>query len=232
MERKKYLMILSFFACIVVFCGLALAGCNNKYYALTKENIAEERHNLFVGESENISATFMCGYREEDYVINGYNTTLIPFGVVTVEVKSENITKNDSASYSLLIGTNRYDGIMEQNPFDGTYVADIKQLITISDDLTLDFTLGSFSQKINLKNISDSWQVTYDQALKIACDELKPFIKSMTDNTFLGETYIKIIYDNKIQENSYFWYVNFVGRKGESHSIIIHPVTGEILAKK
>lgn len=232
MEKKKYILVLSFFACIVVFCGLALAGCNNKYYALTKENVAEERHNLFVGESDNILATFMSGYREEDYVINGYNTSLIPFGVITVEIKSDNITLSDTASYSLLIGTNRYDGTMEQNPFDGTYVADTKQIIDTSVDLTLKFTLGSFSEELTLTNLSDTWQINHDEALKIACDELKPNLKNMTDSTFLGETYIKIIYDNKIQENAYFWYVNFVGRKGETHSIIIDPNTGEVLAKK
>lgn len=217
---------------LVVFITLVLTGCTNKYFELTKENISEQRQNLYVGESQNITATFMSGYREKDYVINGYNTPLIEFGIITVMLEQNNIAKTDIATYSLTIGTNRYDGQMEINPFDGSYVADIKQLITLDENLTLKFTLGSFTEELNLNILSNTWQIDYNQALEIACDQLKPYLKQMTNNGFLGETYIKIIYDNKIQENAYFWYVNFVGRSGQSHSIIIEPNTGEVLAKK
>ena len=232
MKNIKYLFILSFLACCIVVSGLAFTGCSNKYYALAKENIAEQRQNLYVGESENLSATFMSGKREKDYVINGYNTELIDFGVVTVTLKNNNITKSDNATYSLLIGTNRYDGVMELNPFDGSYVADIKQIVNTTEGLVLDFSIGSFQEEITIINVSENWQINHNQALEIACDELKPYLKNMTESTFMGEVYIKIIYDNKIQENAYFWYVNFVGRGGETHSIIINPTTGEILAKK
>ncbi len=232
MKNIKYFLFLSLIACFVVASGLAFTGCTDKYVSLTQESLAEVRQTLFVGETDNLSVTFMSGYREKDYIINGYNTELIPFGVLTVTLLNNNITQSDGATYALTIGTNRYEGVFEINPFDSTYVGDIKQLVTDTQDLTLRFVLGSLNEEINLHNISSTWKVNHTEALKIACKELKPQLKKLTQGTFLGETYIKIICDNKIQENGCYWLVNFVGRKGETHSVLINPITAEILAKK
>ncbi len=232
MKKTKIFLLICFFICFVISTGLAFTGCTNKYVNLTKENLAEVRHNLYAGETDNLSVTFMSGYREKDYVINGYNTQLIEFGVVTINLKNDNISKSDTANYVLLVNTNRYEGECEINPFDGSYVADIKQLVSQDADISLKFTIGSFTEEIALNNVSSAWKIDYNEALNIACKQLKPQLKKMINGTFMGETYIKIIYDNKIQSGEYFWFVNFVGRTGTTHSVIIHPNTGEVLAKK
>ncbi len=232
MKNIKYFFLLSTLACCIVISGLALGGCTNKYVELTKASLAEVRQNIYVGETDNLSVTFMSGKRETDYVINGYNTALIPFGVVTVKLTNPNITQTEGATFALTVDTNRYEGVFEINPFDGTYVGDIKQIVNTDADITLRFVLGSLNEEINLTNISKNWQVNYEQALEIACNELKPQLKALTNNTFMGETYIKIIHDTKIQDNAYYWLVNFVGRKGVTHSVLINPNTAEILAKK
>ena len=55
-------------------------------------------------------------------------------------------------------------------------------------------------------------------------EELKSFLK---DGIFSGEVYIKMIEGNG---NEYYWYFNLISTDGDSISLIISNMTGEILA--
>ena len=215
---------------LIINCFL-LTGCN-KTYKSALSTISEIRYNIFAGCSDHFDVTFMSGRREKDYVINGYNTELIDFGIVTISVKDPDAQINNPR-FSLTINTLRYDDILEKNPFDGTYVADIKNII--DDDLnsiTLKLFMGDIVEELTLQNLSINWKVDSKKALKIACKELSKELAPLITNMFLGETYIKIIKDTIINNDSYYWYVNFASRNGIYHSIIIDPMTSEILAKK
>jgi len=218
------------FIFLIISC-FGLSGCN-KIYNLASKNIAEIRHNVFEGESDNFKITFMSGKREKDYVINGYNTPLIEFGVVTITLKTE-IKDISQSHFALTIDTLRYEEILEQNPFDGTLVADIG--VSINQQLPsmiIKLFVGEISEEITLNNMCVNWKVDSDKALKIACKNLKSELSPLSNNDFQGEVYIKIIEDTISNENTHLWYVNFVSRNGIHHSIIIHPMTSKILAKK
>ena len=92
--------------------------------------------------------------------------------------------------------------------------------------------MGDVVEDLQLQNLSINWKVDSKKALKIACKELSKDLAPLITNEFLGETYIKIIKDTIVNNNSYYWYVNFVSRNGIYHSTIIDPMTSEILAKK
>ena len=119
---------------LVIFCliisSLFLAGCNSVYREVSK-TVSEVRYSIYLGETDTIKATFMCGKREKDYVINGYNTPLIDFGIVTIALKKSATT--DNAKIVLTVDTNRYEDTLEKNPFDDTLVADLKIIPTASE---------------------------------------------------------------------------------------------------
>lgn len=216
---------------LIVINSFLLAGCN-KFYKLTKSNIAEIRHNVFVGSSDNFDITFMSGKREKDYVINGYNTDLIDFGIITITIKDNNLNISDP-TFALTIDTLRYEEVLEKNPFDGTYVADIGVVVDNSlSSMTIKVFMGEIVEELTLNNLSYNWEISSYDALKLACKTLKSELKPLISNEFLGEVYIKIIKDTIVNDGSYYWYVNFVSRNGIYHSIIINPLTSEILAKK
>ena len=218
------------FVLIMINC-LLLGGCN-KLYKVTKSSISEVRHNVFVGSSDNVDITFMSGKREKDYVINGYNTELINFGIVTITIKNQNLEIKDP-TFALTIDTLRYEELLEKNPFDGTYVADIGVIVDNSlPSMSIKVFMGEIVEEITLNNLSHNWKVDHYEALKISCKELKDNLKPLIQNEFLGEVYIKIIKDTIVDDGSYYWYVNFVSRNGIYHSTIINPLTSEILAKK
>ncbi len=216
---------------LVIFCliisSLFLAGCNSVYREVSK-TVSEVRYSIYLGETDTIKATFMCGKREKDYVINGYNTPLIDFGIVTIALKKSATT--DNAKIVLTVDTNRYEDTLEKNPFDDTLVADLK-IIPTASEITLKVYLGNDVQELTLNCLNSDWKVDHQDALKLACKTLKGELKTQIDGTYKGEVYVKIIEDTKVNKGQYYWYVSFAGRDGIKHTVIINPNSGEVLAK-
>lgn len=224
--KKIYYFIPLMLVCIV------LAGCSNLYKSV-KNNVSEVRQNIYTGESQSLVGSFMSGKREEDYVINGVSTTSIEFGVIAVSLQNINVGYAKTGQYTLISGKDTYSGELQLNPFDNSYVADIGTIIDSDDEIILKVSIGSFSDEVTLSKINTSWSINHNDALKLACKTLKSDLKGWNTKTgFDGEAYVKIIHDSKISSTDYFWYISFVNTTGTMHSVIIHPITGEILAKK
>ena len=222
---KKFLFI------CLLFCTIFISGCDQNYKYI-KNNLAEVRHNIFVGESDNFKVTFMSGKREKDYSINGYNTDLIDFGVITITIKDPSLNTTNS-NIAITINTLRYEEELEKNPFDGTLVADIKVLIDNSvDTISVKICIDKLNEDITLNNICSNWKVNHLDALKIAYTQLSKDLQPHISTQFLGEIYIKIIEDTLSNNGNYLWYVNFVTRTGNQYSVIIDPISKEILAQK
>lgn len=224
MKKYQYLTI------IVLVC-IVLAGCS-RLLKVARQNIAEVRQNIYIGENENVVVSFMAGKREEEYVINGVCTPLTQFGVIAVTLQNTNIGYVKSGAYSLTNESKSFSGTLVLNPFDNTYVADIGTIIDNDSPINLDITIGSFTTSVTLNKINSQWKIDHNKALEISTKALKPQLKGWAKKGFDGEVYIKIIHDSKISSTDYFWYVCFVNTSGTSHSVIIDPMTSEILAKK
>ena len=216
----------------VILCISVLYACKSPQYNKAIDNLAEIRNNIYIGENESVKGVFMSGEREKEYVINGYATPLIEFGVITFSLIGTNLTPAKTGTYTIKIDNETYNGQLELNPFDNTYVADIGVKIQTNKDIVAKITIGSFESEITLRQRNKDWKTTSLDALKLACKSLKKEIKNYDKEDFECEVYVKIIHDENISSDKYFWYVNFVGRKGINHSVIIDPNTKEILAKK
>lgn len=223
--KKLYLSLLSI-VCVFILCGCGYS----RIYDMTHSNIAECRQVMYVGKTNNLSVNLISGTREQNYVVNGYCTDSIAFGVLTFKLLTDiNI---DTANYVLTIGTTRYDGILERNPYDNTYMCDVKTLINTNDVITAKIIAGEFVESVELNNITADWNVNSDNALKLAVSELTKELKTFIENDeFKAECYIKIVNDDEVNE-MYYWYVSFVGRNGKTYAVIIDPISNEILAKK
>ncbi len=216
-------------ATLTLMCILALTsftGCTSKMLKLTQNNIAEVRYNIYAGTGGTIHATFMSGMREKNYVVNGYATELIPFGVLTFTLPDTENTKPEQATYILKYGTTRYEGELEVNPFDGTYVADIKQVIDDTASLDVEVVMGNTVQNITLNKVNSDWKVDHAKALKIATKKCDAHLKKyVVDNYFEGEVYIKII--NEPNTPNYYWYVSFLNRNATNVAALIDPISGD-----
>ena len=217
---------------LCVICLICLFGCHNqKLFDMALNNVAEVRELMFCGSNKNIKATLISGFREEDYVVNGYCADPMEFGVLTFEVLAD-VSFLENVNYVLTIGSVRFDGKLEHNPYNDTYVCDIQKRITPGQNIFAKIIAGDFVENVELFTVTNNWVLDYKAALKTACieldDELNEFVK---DEQFCGECYIKILNDDEL-DGTYYWFVNFVSRFGKNYAVVVDPITAEILAKK
>ena len=210
-----------------VFCS----SCSVSWQTEVKGSISEIREFVLAGNADGIYSDIMCGYREVEYVVDGYSNDLIPFGVLTIRFDEDVVGVGEGVFFSLFVGTIKYNGECEKNPFDGSYAFDIKTIIDKSQNVLLEVKVGNnvFSMKLN--SAMSDWVVNCDRAFDIFMDKYSKELKGLIhDGVFMGEVYIKIVGDYNDGYCEYLYYVNCVGRMGESVAIMISPKTGNILA--
>lgn len=211
----------------ILFCVIGVA-CNkrNQNFNDTSLNaLSEYRQNLFVGNGGNFIATFTSGQRESSYIMDGENTPLVDFGVLTIKFKY-NFQKN-SAKFKLKINDKTYEGELEKNPYDGTFVFDIETKVNDSD--TINLFLEDINESLNLACWSKNWNITYKLALQSFFNKHKEnlnkyYVKEKLD----GEIFIKIV-SNDSKMSSVYWYVLLVCKNGDILASLIDVNSGEII---
>ncbi len=226
---KKFLILLSG---IIIVCTLLISFKKEDKIDLSYANIAEVRYNLFSAEDNNLIVTFMSGKREEPYVLDGVPQKEVEFGIVTIVFKIEKPNVEDVTAV-LNINDKQYTSNLEENPFDGTYVYDIKTVVKDDDNLTINITWGDNNKAYNLQIQSQNWSCDWKKALKIASNEFKTEIENFTVNGKLeAEIYVKIIEDPSKNLDKKYWYVGLLSKTGKKIALIIDPETDEILARQ
>ena len=216
------------FIFFVIMASMLLSGCNiglkNKVY----NNISEMVDFVVVGGDDNMSISLMCGRRELEYKSNGIATQLIPYGVLTLYGVGEDVKEVD---YVLFVGTIKYQGDMQKNPYDSSWVADMKTVVDESENISVDILIDNAKVSYKLKSASKEWEVASKDLIDLLIDDysdiLKEFIK---DGVFEGEVYIKLINEYEMYANHYYYYVSIVERNGGSFNILVSPTTKEVLA--
>ena len=201
---------------------------------IVMKNVAEVRYNVFEGETEHFSVTFMTGMREDPYSSDGYSNTLVEFGVLTL------VSKNTSAiydtaqkKYALNVDINTYSGDFDINPFDRTLVADVQKVMSDTASISVQINIADITEIIALTNGLENATINYATALDVALTELKPEISALIKNKKLqAEVYIKIITDLNRDFNKFYWYVAIIDRHEYTIAVIIDPSSGELVAKR
>ena len=179
---KKILCVLLVLGCLCLF------GCNYKDNYIYRQNISEYRQNLFLVEGKDFVVSFTSGKREQLYKYDGVKTSLVDFGVLSVRYISKLNTDN-VPHYTLFIDTMQYEGVLEFNPIDSTYVADIAKTVSDDADLYVRIYGGGIDDQMKMPCVSQHWAVSYKQAF------------DMTTNTFaekLSKVYETIYHSNHL----------------------------------
>lgn len=223
MKKKLVLIILLLFPII-------FWGCKDNLEQTIQEKISEVRYNLFIAKTEEVDIKFTSGFREEPYVLNGKSENKKEFGILTVKFL-KNYDKTIVPSFVITISDMDFDGELELNPFDQTYVQDIETFVMDSSSISLSLSWQDFSFSGELKNVSKDFSCNHTKALNIFVNEFKKDINLLLKNGKDFEVYIKIINDPSFEIDKDYFYVCLISNSGESFSIIIDPYTSQILAK-
>jgi len=202
--------------------------------ALAHKNLSEVRYNLFRGSNDSLSATLMTGEREQDYILNGIAEELVDFGIITVIFKEPVSALMGSPSYKLTVGDDYYEGELEKNPFDASYVADIEHKVSDDAQVYLLVEWDTLYETIKLDAISPEWQLNWEKALETAMDNISDtnFEALVKDGKLNAEVHVKIISDPQGVTNQHYWYISIYGQNGSVIEMVINPVTSEVVSKR
>ena len=227
---KKILCVLSIIVCGVLFVG---CGSNKKNETNFNNHLIEIRNNLFAGEDDTYYATVCTGERERDYALDGVVGDLVPFGIVTLARLDNEALRNDEYSFTLVVNGENITGSLEKSPYDNTYSADIEQVIADDAEINLQVVVDGTNFNQNLTNVSSTFGVNKDEAISIACDELKDSVKNLSkEKGNYSEAFIKILKDYSGENNRYYWYVGIISPEGKTSGVLIDTTSGEIISKK
>lgn len=213
-----------------IICVVAIlsTSCKLDMQSEVLDNMSDIRYNLFEAKTEDFTATFMCGMRENPYEYDGVSNSKCEFGIITITYKVRPLL--EEIDFVLKVNNSDFVGVLEENPYDHTYMADIEKIIDSEAEIFL--AIDDLESDLQFTSISSSWAVQYADALTIALenvnDDLPQFFSS---KQFLAECYLKIIFDLKSTTAPYFWYFGIVGQGGATVALIIDTETGEILTK-
>ena len=149
---------------VIAVCAVAFAtfftGCGTSIKTDVINNMADIRYNLFVGQAENVSVNLMCGMRENPYQSDGIAKKNVQFGVITATFK---VHPTQIVHFALTVGSQTYAGVMEENPYNHTYMVDIEKIVSSEEGVYL--TIENVAQNMQLIPESKDWTVQYGQAL-------------------------------------------------------------------
>lgn len=220
------------FFLLIFICPLFLFGCNNaNLKAIVNEKLSEVRFNLFSASSDEINIKFTSGFREDPYILNGKSENKKEFGVITVKFLKSLPNTNASPNFVITIEDMDFDGVFELNPFDQTYVQDIETFVLDDSNVTIKIMFGELNFETSLKNVSKEFSINHKDALNIFIKEFEKDINHLLKNGKDFEVYVKIISDPNFSLDKNYFYVCLISNSGISFSLIIDPLSGQILAK-
>ena len=222
---RKMLIVFLLIYPIIVF------GCSNNIDLIVQESISEVRYNLFVTGNEEINVKFTSGFREDPYILNGKSENKKEFGVITVKFLKNFSNKKANPIFVITISDMDFDGELELNPFDQTYVQDIETFVLDDSSVSIKISFGDFTFEGNLKSVSNDFAINHKEALNIFVKVYKKDIQVLNKNGKSFEVYVKIINDPSLEIDKNYFYVCLISSSGESFSLIIDPYSANILAK-
>lgn len=218
-----------FFMSLILFSSLLLISCVDNVFVLAREEISEVRNNILAYSDDDFYVTFMSGQREEVYNVDGVASNNIDFAIITVECLADDVI--NQIAFETVIADKTYSGELIQNPYDNTFVTDLRTYADNIDTINLKLNIDNNEVEFVLTKVNSDWQIDNMQALEIVCKDLHSDIKEyIKDNQLQAEVYIKIVY-NREYSTEYYWYINIVTISGKNFTEIINPINGEILAK-
>ena len=215
------------FCVVVCLVPLVLVGCGTSIKTDVVNNMSDIRYDIFVGQSEGVVVNLMTGLRENPYAYDGNSNKKTEFGVITVSFEHQ---PTQNVHFALSIDGVTTSGVLEENPYNHTFMADIEKIV--SNDSGVFLTLEGTVQNLQLIPISKTWAVQYSQALDIAVNALQEDINEAYKNKkFQAECYLKIVLDQTNVDKPYYWCFMIVYAEGGSKSIVFDVNTGQILTQ-
>ena len=219
--KKKFVLGL-----MIVFLGVTLFGCGMSTLKLVQDNMSEITKVYYFGENENFGATISCGEREENYIMNGKSDKLVDFCLLSVKLNNE--TQKELIKAKVYIDDEINDCELLLNKKNKAYMIDLEKTLNGQEKIFLEID----GHKQELIAISNDFQIDYNNALKIASENLEDkIVKAKSFVNLNAECYLRVLDKNSKDLNGTYWCFSVFNVDGENFSIIISKIDGSVFAK-
>ena len=232
--KRKGKRILWYTLGVVVFCALIIF-CYELFFKvepikLVKNNVSEKGECFFVdATNDNVNLKVSSGTRENPYNLDGVHNEMKPFTLLIFKTSFNGITE---PSFTAKIDGTEYQGILELNPCDGTFVTDLGILLNDNSDIAVTVNVKDMEFTFTPTNLNSKWGLSFDEALDVGLENMKGIVESLIENgKFSGECYVKVISDPNGVLNIYYYYIGIVDLSGNMYSIVLDTADGKVLSK-
>ena len=197
---------------------------------LAKANVSEMGNCFFVDKTnDNAILKVSSGMRENPYNLNGVHNEMKPFTLLIFQTSLNNITE---PSFTAQIDDTTYQGVLELNPCDNTYIYDLQTSINNTSKIDVTITINEFEFTFQPINLNQTWGINFDEALDLGLKDMKPIIDSLVaKGKFNGECYAKVISDPSGVLNMYYYYIGIIDVDGNIYSVVLDTANGEKFSK-
>ncbi len=195
--------------------------------ALANQSVSEMGKDCFFAKDDLSDVKLYTGQRENPYVLDGVHNDCQAFALLIFRTNEMGV---EAPTYIAKINGTSYNGILEQNPYDNTFVADLE--IEVPADAQIEVTIAIKDNEYNytLANINKDWAISFEQAKSIGIEYLMEDIqKNVKGRNLDCEIYVKAITDSKGLLSTYYYYVSMIDKNGNSKGVVIDVQTGEIV---
>lgn len=232
--KRKGKKILWFTLGMVVFCALIIL-CYELFFKvepmkLAKNNVSENGVSFFVDSTnDNVNLKVSSGTRENPYNLDGVHNEMKPFTLLIFKTTLNGIS---DPSFTAQINGTEYQGVLELNPCDGTFVTDLGILLDNNAEINVTINVNDMEFTFTPTNLNSKWGLSFEEALDIGLENMKGIIEGLIENgKFNGECYVKVISDPSGVLNIYYYYIGIVDVSGNIYSIVLDTADGKILSK-
>lgn len=199
-----------------------LLGCQK--VVTLEDSMSEITKIYFTAETENVSGNISVGQREEVYVVDGKHTSTCDFSLIAL--KFDELLASNSIEVDLRINDSTDKLVLDLNPANHYYMADLGYLLKGEDNISICFQ----DNILNFENKSKNFGVDYNKALSLAKAELgSKMDKYYEDKNFAGEGYLKILTGENDEEGQLFWVLTLVANDRTRNNVVLSVIDGRTI---
>ena len=185
----------------------------------------------YTGAAEEFDVTLTTLSQEEAFIADGKVGNVVTRTTLVVKPAA---AEDAQYTFSLESESGKIEGALSKNVLGSAYIADIADLSAICNPSTLVITKGSGEDAAQYAiELTDRMAdvINSEEAVKTAYDYYKQQIDAeiASEDGWQREIFVRYVNDRKDAESKYYWYVSFVADRNDDMSVLIDPVTKEIV---
>ena len=186
--------------------------------------VSELRNNMFLASDDEFSLRIYSVQKESPYSADGVPREMN----VRTEIWLVAPSGEKECNLSFEIDGKTHGGEMSYDNVKAEYYLSCNLDISTLSSLACSIAYGETTRELTANSVLSKTTLSPESILKNLALSEQELFSSMTDKYgFAGEIYLRLIY-----EDSPYYYVGVIDRKGKTNAFLINATSGKVLAKR